>query len=176
MSGENHADTSPYFPVRSRTRSVRAVTVSEIIEALADGLRDFQSAPNASHSGDLALRKIMERAMPSDTDLLEHLYDRFNARDMEAVRAIMHRDVVWANGLEGGHVYGHDGVRDYWTRQWSMMDSHVEPISISTSVDGTTHVEVRLTARDLKGNLLFDKTGGHIFRIEDGLIRGFNIR
>ena len=122
MSGENHADTSPYFPVRRPDPVVRAVTVSEIIEVLADGLRDFQSAPNASHSGDLALRKIMERAMPSDTDLLEHLYDRFNARDMEAVLAMIRRDVVWANGLEGGHVYGHDGVRDYWTRQWSMMD------------------------------------------------------
>jgi hypothetical protein len=32
--------------------------------------------------------------MPSDTDLLEHLYDRFNARDMEAVLVPMHRDVV----------------------------------------------------------------------------------
>ena len=33
-----------------------------------------------------------------------------------------------------------------------------------------------LTARDLKGNLLLDKTGGHIFRIENGLIRRFDIR
>ena len=62
--------------------------------------------------------------MPSDTELLEHLYDRFNARDMEAALATMHRDVVWANGLEGGHVYGHDGVREYWTQQWAMIDSH----------------------------------------------------
>ena len=40
--------------------------------------------------------------MPSDRELLVHLYDRFNARDMEAVLATMHQDVVWANGLEGG--------------------------------------------------------------------------
>jgi hypothetical protein len=51
--------------------------------------------------------------MPSDTELLERMYDRFNARDMEAVLTTMHGDVVWANGLEGGHVYGRDGVRDY---------------------------------------------------------------
>ena len=37
-------------------------------------------------------------------------------------------------------------------------------------------VEVHLTARDLKGNLLFDHMGGHIFRIENGLIRRFDIR
>ena len=45
MSGENHADTSADLPVRRPDPVVRAVTVGEIIEALADGLRDFQSAP-----------------------------------------------------------------------------------------------------------------------------------
>ena len=114
--------------------------------------------------------------MPSDTELLEHLYDRFNARDMEAVLATMHQDVVWANGLEGGHVCGRDGVRDYWTRQWAMIDAHAEPVGFSISADGTADVEVHLTARDLKGNLLFDHMGGHIFRIENGLIRRFDIR
>lgn len=114
--------------------------------------------------------------MPSDTELLVHLYDRFNARDMEAVLATMHPDVVWANGLEGGHVYGHAGVRDYWTRQWALLDSHAEPIRFSAGADGTTDVEVRLTARDLEGNLVFDKMGGHIFRIESRLIRRFDIR
>lgn len=116
------------------------------------------------------------RAMPSDRELLEHLYDRFNARDMEAVLATMHRDVVWANGLDGGHVYGHDGVRAYWTRQWATIDSHAQPRGFSSGADGTTDVEVHLTAHDLEGNLLFDEMGGHVFRIEDGLIRRFDIR
>lgn len=113
--------------------------------------------------------------MPSEKALLERLYDRFNARDMEAVLATMHRDVVWANGLDGGHVYGHDGVRDYWTRQWATIDSHAEPVGFSIA-DGTANVEVHLTARDLEGNVLFDKMGEHIFHIEDGLIRRFDIR
>jgi len=114
--------------------------------------------------------------MPSDRELLEHMYDRFNARDMGAVLAAMHRDVVWANGLEGGYVHRHDGVRDYWTRQWAMMDSRVEPTGYSIRADGNTEVEVHLTARDLKGDVVFDKLGGHIFRIEDGLITHFDIR
>jgi ketosteroid isomerase-like protein len=114
--------------------------------------------------------------MPSDTELLTHLYDRFNARDIEAALATMHRDVVWANGMEGGHVYGHDGVRDYWARQWATIDSRAEPTGFSIGGDGTTDVEVHLTGRDLQGNLLFDKTGRHSFRIEDGLIRRFDIR
>ena len=114
--------------------------------------------------------------MPNDTELLEHLYDRFNARDMEAVLATMHRDVTWANGMEGGHVYGHDGVRNYWTRQWAMIDPHVEPAGFSAGADGATNVEVHQTVRDLKGSVMSDKMVGHIFRIEDGLIRRFDIR
>jgi SnoaL-like domain len=90
------------------------------------------------------------------------------------VLAIMHDDVVWANGLEGGHVYGHAGVRDYWTRQWAMIDSRAEPVAFSIGADGTT--EVHLTAHDLEGKLLFDKMGRHAFRLENGLIRRFDIR
>jgi hypothetical protein len=92
--------------------------------------------------------------MPSDTELLERLYDRFNARDMEAALATMHPDVMWANGLEGGHVHGHDGVRDYWTRQWAMMDSRAEPTGFSIGEDGTAYLEVHLTARDLHSTLV----------------------
>ena len=114
--------------------------------------------------------------MPSDTELLEHLYDRFNARDMEAVLATMHLNVMWANGMEGGHVHGHDGVRNYWTRQWTIIDPHVEPANFSAGGDGATNVEVHQTVRDLKGNVMSDKMVGHIFRIEDGLIRRFDIR
>jgi SnoaL-like domain len=88
--------------------------------------------------------------MPNDTELLEHLYDRFNARDMAAVLATMHRDVMWANGMEGGHVYGHDGVRNYWTRQWAMIDPHVEPAGFSAGADGATNVEVHQTVRDVR--------------------------
>ena len=36
---------------------------------------------------------------------------------IEAALATMHTDVTWANGLEGGHVRGHDGVRAA-TRSW----------------------------------------------------------
>jgi ketosteroid isomerase-like protein len=115
----------------------------------------------------------MER---SDTELLEHLYDRFNARDMDAVLATMHPEVIWANGLEGGYVHGHDGVRTYWARQWAAMDSRAEPTSVSTGEAGTVHVAVHLTARDLTGTLLFDTRAVHIFQMEDGLIKRFDIR
>lgn len=114
--------------------------------------------------------------MPSDTKLLEHLYDRFNARDMEAALVTLHPGVVWANGMDGGHVHGRDGVRAYWTRQWTMIDPHVEPVDFSARPDGVTHVEVYQTVRNLKGGILSDKMVGHIFIVEDGLIGRFDIR
>jgi hypothetical protein len=114
--------------------------------------------------------------MTDDIDLLKRLSDAFNTRDMEGALATMQPDVVWANGLEGGHVYGRDGVRDYWTRQWATIDSHVEPISFSRGPDGTIEVTVHLTARDHAGNVLFDRMGTHVFRIDQGLIRRFDIR
>jgi len=114
--------------------------------------------------------------MPDDDiRLLERVYAGFNARDMQAVLAMMHPDVMWANGMEGGHVRGHDGVRDYWTRQWAVIDPHVEPIGFSAGPDQTVAVDVHQTVRDLTGNILADKTVRHVFRIEGGLIRRFDI-
>jgi hypothetical protein len=49
-------------------------------------------------------------------ELLKKAYAYFNARNIDAILALMKVDVVWANGMDGGYVYGHDGVREYWTR------------------------------------------------------------
>jgi hypothetical protein len=118
----------------------------------------------------------MECAMPTDREFLEQLYEHFNARRIEAVLAALHPDVTWANGMEGGHVYGRDAVREYWTRQWAVVDPRVEPISFSTGADGEVIVEVHQTVRDLQGVMLADRMVGHIFRIENGLITRFDIR
>jgi hypothetical protein len=114
--------------------------------------------------------------MGSDEQFLRRLYGRFNARDMEALLAAMHDDVLWANGMEGGHVHGHEGVRAYWTRQWGMIDPHVEPVAFAAGPESTTVVEVHQVVRDLSGNVLLDQMVGHIFRIEEGKIRRFDIR
>ena len=114
--------------------------------------------------------------MSDEVELVKRVYDRFNARDMETVLAAMHEEVIWANGMEGGHVHGRDEVRSYWTRQWAMIDPHVEPVAFAYSPEGDVVVEVRQVVRDLNGNLLADKIAGHVFRIENGLIKRFDIQ
>src|SRR5437588_1524403 len=112
--------------------------------------------------------------MSDNLTLLTHLYNRINARDMDNVLAALDEHVTWANGMEGGYVHSRAGVRSYWTRQWSMVDPHVEPVGFSEGPDGEVVVEVHQVVRDLNGNLLADKTVGHVFRIENGLVKRFD--
>src|SRR5258705_4507794 len=114
--------------------------------------------------------------MSIDVKFLKQVYERFNARDIEAVLATLHTDVMWANGMEGGHVHGREAVRSYWTRQWAAIDPRVEPTGLSTGAEGEIVVEVHQTVRDLQGAMLADQMVGHIFRIENGLITRFDIR
>jgi hypothetical protein len=114
--------------------------------------------------------------MSNNVELLKRLYSDFNARKMESLLAAMHPDVVWANGMEGGYVYGREGVRDYWTRQWAIIDPQVEPVGFTPNEPDTIEVEVHQVVRDLEGNTVVDRMVDHVFHLEDGLIRKFEIR
>ncbi len=113
--------------------------------------------------------------MVEPRDLLLGAYREFNAREINAVLARMHPDVVWPNGMEGGFVYGIEGVRDYWTRQWAILDPHVEPVSITQDESGRWAVEVHQVVHDREGKLLLDTTVHHIYVIENGLIARMDI-
>jgi ketosteroid isomerase-like protein len=108
--------------------------------------------------------------------LLERAYAAFNARDIDAALAVMHPDVAWPNGMEGGSVSGHPGIRDYWTRQWGVIDPSVYPQRFVVESDGRVAVEVHQVVRDLAGNILKDATVQHVYALEDGLIKSMEIR
>jgi hypothetical protein len=114
--------------------------------------------------------------MLTDRDLLIRLYEAFNARDIDAALAGMQSDVDWPNGMEGGRVHGHDGVRAYWTRQWGMIAPHVEPQGFATDEAGRIVVDVHQVVRDLNGNVVVDQGVQHVYLLEDGLIRSMEIR
>jgi ketosteroid isomerase-like protein len=96
--------------------------------------------------------------MPDEVELLKRLYDRFNARDMETLLSAMKDDVIWANGMEGGHVHGREGVRSYWTRQWAMIHPYVEPVAFSKGPEGGVTVEVHQIVRDLSSRISWPAT------------------
>ncbi len=110
----------------------------------------------------------------SPDNLLGRAYAAFNARDIEAVLAVRHPDVVWPNGMEGGIVLGHAGVRDYW--MWRVVDPHVEPVRFVIEANGRVAVEVRQGVCDFAGNVLKDSAVEHVYRFESGLTKAMEIR
>jgi ketosteroid isomerase-like protein len=121
--------------------------------------------------------------MDSDIERLRHMYERFNARDIDGVLASLADDVAWANGMDGGHVHGHEAVRAYWTRQWSLISPRVEPVAFRRAAEGAIVAEVRQSVRDLEGKPLqghthglHDKIVGHVFHMRDGKVTRFDIQ
>ena len=108
--------------------------------------------------------------MLTNQELLTKTYQAFNARDIETVLAVMHPEVVWPNGMEGGYVYGHQGIRDYWIRQWQLINPHVEPQAFTPTDGGRIVIQVHQVVRDLAGHLLADEQVQHTYSIEEGLI------
>jgi predicted SnoaL-like aldol condensation-catalyzing enzyme len=102
------------------------------------------------------------------------LYKDFNERRIESVIYQMTDDVKWANGMDGGYVTGHEGVRQYWTRQFAMISSNVTPVKIETSGD-LVKIRVHQVVHDLDKNLVADETVEHCFRLRDGKISEFHI-
>ena len=102
------------------------------------------------------------------------IYQNFNNRNIDFVIENMTDDVQWANGMEGGYVYGRDGVRQYWTKQFALISSQVTPVQIDEE-NGVIKIKVRQVVHDLNGNLLADEVVDHYFYLRDGRIARFEI-
>jgi ketosteroid isomerase-like protein len=109
-------------------------------------------------------------------DLLTKAYAAFNIRDIDAVLGVMQPDVEWANGMEGGHVHGHEAVRNYWTRQSKLINAIVEPTGFKADESGRMVVTVHQVVNDLDGNLMREQMVQHIYTFADGLIRRMDIQ
>lgn len=114
--------------------------------------------------------------MPHHHVLLAATYRAFNARHVDAVLATMHPDVNWPNGWEGGRVHGHENVREYWRRQWEVLNPHVDPLSFRDNGNGRTVVEVHQVVRDLTGNVVADQIVQHVYTIREDLIERMDIQ
>lgn len=120
--------------------------------------------------------------MDEDFERVRGMYDRFNARDIDGVLAVLADDVAWANGMDGGHVHGREAVHEYWTRQWAVVSPHVEPVGFRRIANGAIVAEVRQSVFDLEGKPLegqthglTDKTVEHVFSLRDGKVVRFDI-
>jgi len=112
--------------------------------------------------------------MENPTKFFLNIYDHFNKRDIDFVIGNMTSDVKWANGMDGGFVHGHEGVREYWTRQFKLVSSNVTPLDVIENND-KIRINVRQVVHDLEGKLLADELVTHIFKLDNDKIASFEI-
>ena len=114
--------------------------------------------------------------MAVEIQLLREVYAAFNRRDIEFVLDKLAPDVDWPNGMEGGREHGRASVRSYWSRQFGIVQSQVEPVHFRTQEDGRICVDVHQVVRDLSSKLLADQMVQHVYTLRDGLITHMEIR
>lgn len=111
-----------------------------------------------------------ERGRTADFAFFRDLYDAFNRRDANGVKAMMTEDVDWPNAWKGGRLIGRGAVRNYWTEQWAAINPKVTPLSVTERPDGRFAVVVRQRVRSLDGEMLSDGVVVHVYELRDGLI------
>jgi|SRR6266850_3093648 len=114
--------------------------------------------------------------MSAETELLLKMYAAFNRREIDAVLSQLDPDVDWPNGMEGGREHGRAAVRDYWTRQFALVHSKVQPVNFKTEEDGRIRVDVHQVVHDNSGKLLSDQMVQHVYTFRDTLITHMEIR
>src|SRR4030095_6744272 len=119
---------------------------------------------------------VKDIVMNKFESILKETYKHFNERDIDATLAMMHPEVDWPNGMEGGIEHGHEAVRNYWTRQWKIVNPYVEPVEFNKEKDGRINLTVHQVVHDIGGNLLIDQIIHHIYTFEDGLIKAMEIQ
>ena len=108
--------------------------------------------------------------------ILKQTYLHFSRRAIDSTLAVLNPDVDWPNGKEGGIEHGPEAVRNCWTRQWKLLDPHVESIQFDEEAEGRIKVTVHQVVLGIDGKLLIDQIINHVYTFEDGLVRSMEIR
>jgi ketosteroid isomerase-like protein len=109
-------------------------------------------------------------------ELLSHVYEAFNKRDVDEVLAFVHADVDWPNAWEGGRVVGRPAVAEYWERQFGSIASRVEPLRFEHGPGGEVTVLVRqIVDAAESGERLSEQLVRHRYRFADGLIARMDV-
>lgn len=109
--------------------------------------------------------------MVNNEEIIRQAYQGFNDRNIDAVLQLLHPDVHWPNGWEGGYVNGHEEVRQYWRRQWQELDPIVTPVAFQETPEGQVRVDVHQLIRDLQGNVQADGLVKHVYTFDEGKIK-----
>jgi limonene-1,2-epoxide hydrolase len=158
--------------MRRQVEAKTSVGVSTKGDSTEDGLHRYSEFLNYQTNWHYWLQQTLPGVltMSSNQQLLQSLYAAFNNRELETIISVMSPDVKWANGVEGGFVYGRDAVREYWTNQYKVIQVQLKTLKFETDENNRNVVTVHQIVKDLQGNLLADMTVKQIFTIENDSI------
>jgi hypothetical protein len=107
--------------------------------------------------------------------LLRQAYEAFNAKDVEALLAVMADDVDWPNMLEGTRLVGHDAVREYWLGQFRTTDPRLEITRVDEEGDAMV-LSVHQSICDLEGTVLREADVEHVYTFRQGKVARMDVR
>ena len=108
------------------------------------------------------------------SQLLNQLYPDFNERNIEQIMPHFSVDADWPNGMTGGREVGHQAIREYWTNQWTVINSKVTPLSYRV-VDRRIILEVHQLVKDMEGEILSDSVVYHTYKFVEGKVTKMDI-
>jgi len=152
----------------------KLVCFGDLVHVMESTGRLWPSLVLANRINKYNLYPSINENMNDPIEYFQTLYTDFNKRNIELAINKMTDEVEWANGMEGGFVYRHAGVREYWTRQFKLVSSSVTPLEVRKE-NGVYKIEVHQVVHDLEGKLLADEMVTHIFEMEDDEIARFRI-
>jgi ketosteroid isomerase-like protein len=109
-------------------------------------------------------------------DQLAALYDAVNARDADALAALLAPDADWPDAMTGRRVVGRDAVRAHWVEQWRVVRLDLHPRLMRALPGGRVEVLVDQVVRDADGDLLSEAVVRQTYTLDAaGLVRRMDV-
>ena len=147
----------------------------EFVDRLNQTTLDLPVQGVAAHVAEVVRGAARGKQDDAAKELFARLYAAFNRRDIEATLEVMHADVDWPNTMENVRLQGKQAIREYWTRQWEVVDPNVDPVAVEPTAANKVRVKVHQVVKDRTGALLADLMIGHVYTLRDGLVTRMDV-
>lgn len=102
--------------------------------------------------------------------LIVALFDAFNARDLDAARALIHPEADWPDVFSEGRLHGRDQILAMWSEQFRQFSPECFLIEMTALPDGRRRVRTNHVVRNLDGKIFTDEQATMTYKFRDGLI------
>ncbi len=102
--------------------------------------------------------------------LILRFYKALDAKDVDAVMALVHPDADLPDQLDGARLQGAAAIRAYYQRAFGMIIAESTPVTFQDGPDDSLDVRVHHHVTSLEGGLWADEPSDYRFLFRDGLI------